>query len=175
MIKPMQDASELEKLIKGKYKSIEELPYRQGVIGIVINDKNEYLVVQMVDYAENQWRFPGGGLDEGETHQDALLRELKEELNSDKFEIINESNQVNKYDWPEFVIAEQIRNKNRYFRGQEQKQFLVKFTGTPGNIKIEPKELRQVKWIPYKQLKSHFVFDGQWAQAEGVLKELRQK
>lgn len=52
----------------------------------------------MVDYGENQSRFPCGGVESGETHQEPFLAELKEELDSDKFEIVKESTKVNKYD-----------------------------------------------------------------------------
>ncbi len=164
--------TQLEKLLAPKYKSIKELPYRQGVIGIIIDDRNQFLVVQMVSYGEDQWRFPGGGLENEETHSEALLRELSEELGSVKFEIIKESIQINKYDWPEQVIIDQIKNKKRYFRGQEQRQFLVKFTGKRKDLKPDTKELRRIEWLDYKDLESHFIFDQQWKLAEKVLKEL---
>ena len=64
------------------------------------------------------------------------------------------------------------KKKNRYFRGQEQRQFLVKFIGNPNDVKVDPVELRQIKWVKYDELKDHFVFDNQWNDAEKVLKEL---
>jgi putative (di)nucleoside polyphosphate hydrolase len=165
----------IEQLSQGKYKSVSDLPYRQGVIGIIQNDNNEYLIVQMVSYGENQWRFPGGGVDEGETHKEALLRELKEELNCERFEVLAESTHINKYDWPESVILDQIKNKNRYFRGQEQKQFLVKFTGKDSDIIVDPVELRQIKWVPFSELEKHFVFENQWNLSKVVLEEFGAK
>lgn len=164
--------SELINLISPKYKTINELPYRQGVIGIVIDSKNQFLIVQMVSYGENEWRFPGGGCEDNETAKEALLRELKEELNSDKFEIVKESNQINRFNWPEEIIIEQIKKKNRYFRGQEQKQFLVRFNGAHEELRPDPTELRQIKWIPYNELESHFIFNNQCKSAESVIKEL---
>jgi len=163
--------SELQDIIKPKYNSIDELPYRQGVIGIIVNSGNEFLIVQMKDYGDNDWRFSGGGIEGNETPKEGLLRELTEELGTDKFEILKESKQVNKYDWPESVIINQIKNKNCYFRGQEQHQFLVKFTGVTEDIVIDPNELKKIKWVAYNELQTHFVFDNQWKQAEEVLQE----
>ena len=169
--KHIKAQEELKTLLKGKYKSVEDLPYRQGAIGIVVNDENEFLIVQMVSYGENQWRFPGGGVEENEKPSEALLREFQEELNTDKFEIVKESKIINKYNWPDFIIVDQIKNKNRFFRGQEQHQFLVKFTGKKEDLKIDPVDLRQVKWVKYNDLQEHFVFDNQWTDAEKALKD----
>lgn len=163
--------SELQDLIKPKYNSIDELPYRQGAIGIIIDNDNKFLIVQMKDYGDNDYRFSGGGIEGIETPTEGLLRELTEELGTDKFEILKESKQVNRYDWPESVIINQIKNKNRYFRGQEQHQFLVKFTGSQEDIKIDPNELKKIKWVSYDELKTHFTFDNQWEQAKEVLQE----
>lgn len=147
-------------------------PYREGVIGIVQNNRGKFLIVQMVDYSEQQWRFAGGGVDAGETPREALLRELKEELGSNKSEVVKESQYIHQYDWPDEVIRKQLLERNRRFRGQVQRQFLVRFTGRDFEIKPDPKELRQVRWVKYEQLKDHFIFANQWELAEKVLNEL---
>lgn len=81
-------------------KERAELPYRQGVVGIVRDNEGNFLVVQMINYPDNGWRFPGGGVDEGEQPKDALLREFGEELNTQSFEIIRESILRTQYDFP---------------------------------------------------------------------------
>jgi hypothetical protein len=46
--------TELEEAIAPKYKSIDELPYRKGTIGLITESENNFLVVQMVGYGENE-------------------------------------------------------------------------------------------------------------------------
>lgn len=52
------------------------------VAGILVNDSGEILTAKR-NYGDlnGKWEFPGGKLETGETWQEALQREFKEELN----------------------------------------------------------------------------------------------
>ncbi|MDO8340500.1 MAG: NUDIX domain-containing protein [Candidatus Woesebacteria bacterium] len=50
--------------------------YRRKVIGIITNSKGEFLIDQLTTYGKNDWNFPGGGIEKGETDEEALFREL---------------------------------------------------------------------------------------------------
>jgi 8-oxo-dGTP pyrophosphatase MutT (NUDIX family) len=52
---------------------------RQAVRGLVIDHDNHVLMVRLVFPHGAFWVLPGGGIDEGEDHMDALHRELLEE------------------------------------------------------------------------------------------------
>lgn len=51
--------------------------YRVSVKALIKNDKNEILVVKE---SQDFWSLPGGGLDHGAIAQDAIKREIMEEL-----------------------------------------------------------------------------------------------
>lgn len=89
----------------------------------------EILLVQLKDYAETDWNIPGGGIEKGETPENTIKRELKEELGTNKFEILGESKITTKYEWPDYVIAKRLKEEKSTYRGQEQSHFILKFTG----------------------------------------------
>jgi len=151
--------------------SKDESLYRQGVVGMIRDPEGNYLIVQHIDYGKNQWRFPGGGIEEGEKPEEALLRELSEELGTDKFEIVGKSKNLNRYDWPDGVIDREFQKRGKKYCGQEQVQYLLKFSGVGSEIKPDPKEIKRIKWVKYEDLKNYFVFPNQWETAEKALDE----
>ncbi|PPR45482.1 MAG: CTP pyrophosphohydrolase [Alphaproteobacteria bacterium MarineAlpha5_Bin8] len=54
-----------------------------NVVAAIIRKNNKYLIVQRnrKKYLGLKWEFPGGKVEENETFEEALLREIKEELN----------------------------------------------------------------------------------------------
>lgn len=57
------------------------------VVAAIIKDGDRYFAAQRNNYGENalKWEFPGGKVEPGETHEEALSREIKEELKADIF------------------------------------------------------------------------------------------
>jgi len=90
----------------------DSLGYRDKSLGIVIDKNKNFLLVQLHSYGKNDWNFPGGGIEDGETPEEALLRELSEELGSNKFKIVAKSKKQIEYDWPDFIIVKDIKKRN---------------------------------------------------------------
>lgn len=150
---------------------ITEHLYRKKSIAIIFNDKDEFLIDQLVSYGENDWNFSGGGIEKGETEEKGLLRELQEELGTNKFKIVFKSKNLVTYNWPWKVITQRILKKHQLYLGQSQRQFIVKFLGTKTDIKSDPSEIRKVKWIKRSEFKDYLHFPNQVQITESILKE----
>ncbi len=148
------------------------LEYRKKVSGIITDNEGKYLIVQLIDYSEDYWNWPGGGMERGERPEETILRELKEELGTDKFEIVKRSSITNKYNWPNYVIAKRLKAEGKTWLGQEVIHIQLNFTGNKSDIKPNPAEIKQFKWIDCGELESHFVIPNQWNVAKEVFKDL---
>ena len=73
------------------------------VVAAIIQDGDKFLATQR-GYGEFKglWEFPGGKIDSGETQEEALIREIKEELNCDIK--INKFLLTIEYDYPTFHL-----------------------------------------------------------------------
>lgn len=68
-----------------KYKdTVPNCFYRVSVKALVLNDEGKFLLSQE---SNGKWELPGGGLDHGESAQEGLKREIKEESGLDIFDI----------------------------------------------------------------------------------------
>ncbi len=129
--------------------------YRPNVAAVVLS--SEYPAVMKVFIGlrsdmKDVWQFPQGGIDDGESPREALLRELKEEIGTDNIEIISEYPEWEFYDFPDGIV----KNKKLYnYSGQKQKYYLVRLKNDSEiNIKTYHPEFNE-----YKFVKSDLVFE----------------
>src|SRR5689334_381169 len=65
-----------------RFMNQREPKYRPNVAGILRNRDGKILICERI-HVRNAWQFPQGGVDEGETLEEALVRELWEEIGLD--------------------------------------------------------------------------------------------
>jgi putative (di)nucleoside polyphosphate hydrolase len=90
-----------------------------------------------------KWQMPQGGIDAGETPCQAALRELREEIGTGRADILAESRVWFHHDVPD-EIAQGIMG-GRY-RGDRQKWFAMRFTGTDADINLATEHLEFEAW-----------------------------
>jgi putative (di)nucleoside polyphosphate hydrolase len=115
------------------------LPYRQNVGAVLFNRDGLVFVARRADLpnAEGEaggWQLPQGGIDDGEDPRGAVLRELAEEIGTDRAEIIGEHPDWLIYDLPPHLVG--VALKGRY-RGQRQRWFALRFTGNDRDIRLD--------------------------------------
>lgn len=120
--------------------------YRRGVGIMLLDERNRVFVAQRIDFPGDAWQMPQGGIDRGESPLAAALRELKEEIGTDKAVPIAETKGWLSYELPAELRGRLWRGR---FRGQRQKWFLMRFTGRDSDIDLatEHPEFSAWKWV----------------------------
>jgi putative (di)nucleoside polyphosphate hydrolase len=133
-----------------------DLPYRPCVGIMLLNPRGQVFVARRIDMPSEAWQMPQGGIDEGEPPQAAALRELREEIGTDKAEVLAESRTWMNYDLPAELIGKLWGGR---YRGQTQKWFAMRFTGMDSDINIatEVPEFLDWKWAEIDRLPSLIV------------------
>ncbi len=92
-----------EMLFKRRKAAEKELK-RIEVVAAIILDGSRVLATQR-GYGKwrGWWEFPGGKVQPGETHEEALLREIKEEL--DAAIVVDRYHSTVDYDYPDFHLT----------------------------------------------------------------------
>ena len=128
-----------------------DLPYRPCVGIMLFNHDGKVFVGKRIDQTVESWQMPQGGIDKGETPTQAALRELQEEVGTDKAEIIAEMEDWITYDLPPHLVGVALHGK---YRGQRQKWFALRFTGSDADIDLaahEP-EFSAFQWVSLEAL-----------------------
>jgi putative (di)nucleoside polyphosphate hydrolase len=115
------------------------LPYRRNVGAVLFNRDGRVLVARRADMpnAEGQaggWQLPQGGIDADEDPRAAVLRELAEEIGTNRAEIIGEYPEWLTYDLPPGLVGVALGGR---YRGQTQRWFALRFLGEDSDIRLD--------------------------------------
>ena len=125
--------------------------YRPCVAMVLFNTNGMVFVAERIDTLESVWQLPQGGIDKGESGNDAALRELLEEIGTNAAVILKEENLESFYDWPDFMTGEPLKKQ---YKGQRVKLVALHFTGIDKNINLNTEfpEFKNWKWVVLEDL-----------------------
>jgi putative (di)nucleoside polyphosphate hydrolase len=133
---------------------VEPLPYRPCV-GCIVVQEDWFLLVQLVGWPAHFWKFPQGGVEPGETLVEAGLRELREELGSTAFRVLEISRVTHGYAWP----ADSVHKAGCWWGGQRQRFLLVEYLGNGDDLCGNPGEIQRWTWVDRSSLARHIDHD----------------
>jgi putative (di)nucleoside polyphosphate hydrolase len=136
--------------------------YRPNVGIVLLNARNEVFWGKRV--GQHSWQFPQGGIQHGESPEQAMFRELQEEVGllPEHVQIIGRTRDWLRYDVPEEYLRRQhaTRVHRAAYRGQKQIWFLLRLVGLDSDIQLrasEHPEFDAWRWVPF------------WIQLDGVI------
>ena len=131
--------------------------YRKCVGMMILNSNNEILVGRRIDHPSGFWQMPQGGIDENEDPEEAVWREMLEEIGTNNAKIIKISDQWIKYEIPEKTLKTLPWGKK--YIGQQQKWFAFRFAGQDKEINIgtENPEFSEWKWAKINSIIDNIV------------------
>ena len=123
--------------------------FRPNVGIILINARNEVFWGKRI--GEHSWQFPQGGIKYGETPEQAMFRELQEEVGllPEHVRIVGRTRDWLRYEVPDKFIRREIRG---HYRGQKQIWFLLRMVCRDCDVQLratDHPEFDAWRWSQY--------------------------
>jgi len=114
--------------------------YRPNVALVLTRSGGEILICERSDFPEC-WQFPQGGIKHRESPEEALQREVREEISLRRrdYRILRQCGPY-RYDFPPGCLKEGCI-------GQEQTYFLAELLDSETPIRVDRREFRDFRWI----------------------------
>ena len=121
--------------------------YRPNVGIVLINNAGQVLWARRSRH--DGWQFPQGGIEQGETLEQAAYRELYEEvgLRPQNVELVGRTR-----DWLRYDVPGSLRSRSATFKGQKQVWFLMKLVASDCTICLDHSdapEFDRWQWVDY--------------------------
>lgn len=128
-------------------------------VGIIIANQNDYLFWGR-RLGQDSWQFPQGGIHPGETTEQTMYRELKEEVGLEPHDvsILGYTKHWLRYQLPEQFTRQHARP---HLVGQKQKWFLLRLVSSDQKIRLNlshSPEFDSWRWVPYNYPSQHVIY-----------------
>jgi|TARA_B110000196_G_C21091828_1_gene637947 putative (di)nucleoside polyphosphate hydrolase len=122
--------------------------FRPNVGIILANERGQVLWAKRV--GQDAWQFPQGGIESHESPEEALYRELREEigLEKDSVEVVGSTKGWLRYRLPKRMLRQNASG----FVGQKQKWFLLKMLSDDKTVTFERSKTPEFdlwQWVTY--------------------------
>ena len=121
--------------------------YRPNVGIVLVNGKGQVLWARRARH--DGWQFPQGGIEQGETVEQAAYRELFEEvgLRPQNVEVVGRTRH-----WLRYDVPGKLRSRRTTFRGQKQVWFLMRMLVADDQICLDHSDAPEFdywQWVDY--------------------------
>lgn len=121
--------------------------FRPAVAALVFGEDGRLLVGRRNDSDQPHWQFPQGGMKRGESAEDAVMRELDEELGTTRIQILGVLPRRTRYVW-------RGETGKDHFDGQSHVWFVVQLVGELEEMHPS-EEFDEFDWIDPSDILSH--------------------
>jgi putative (di)nucleoside polyphosphate hydrolase len=137
---------------------IDEEGFRANVGIILTNTDGQLMLAGRI--GSKGWQFPQGGMLIGEKAEDAMFRELEEEvgLNRDDVEILGVTRDWLRYRLPDKFVR---RNSTPRCIGQKQLWFMLRLVTSDDNVRFDmcdTPEFDRIRWVSYWRPVNEVIF-----------------
>ena len=153
------------------YPEAKKKLFRKGVSALIVNSEKEFLLVNLESFEKHFFAVPGGGLDDNEHTDDAVYREVQEELGITRqsLEYIGACKEPLQFAFK----TKKLHRNGREYDGSERYFFGFKFTGRDADIRLAEGEIRSYIWSPYEKLREYLLFENQLEDTQKKILEIK--
>ena len=135
--------------IDSEHAVIDSDGFRPNVGIVIANDLGQVLWARRT--RQDAWQFPQGGIDQGESPEDALYRELNEEvgLDAEHVEILGSTRGWLRYRLPQRYVRQ---GSKPVCIGQKQRWFLLRLKAEDSVVRVDrhqKPEFDEWRWVSY--------------------------
>ncbi len=135
--------------------------FRNNVGAVIVSpDRREVLAFHRIGRYEHGWQFPQGGVEPGEAEDEAILRELEEEIGTRDVSLLASSKSRTRYRYPKRILHS-LSGKPEWkgVIGQQQRWYLVHLHAGTDVISFShaPLEFDAYTWLQPRELLRRLV------------------